>query len=188
MAALSADGNSPWFDTTGWRPNGQSQRSLFFNYKDVDDVEIQVTENANHFIFHLDNDLDVIAESESDQVIRLQINGSWERFITLRHEDLVLISWKNRWYALTEVNPFEPDLSSIGGAANIIAPMPGKLLKVLVSNDDAVTEGQPLAIIEAMKMEHTLSAPFDGEVDQVFYSEEDFVDADATLITFKDKN
>ncbi len=188
MAAISADGNSPWFDTTGWRPNGQSQRSLFFNYKDADDVEIQVTENANHFIFHLDNDLDVIADSESDQVIRLQINGSWERFITLRHEELVLISWKNRWYALTEVNPFEPDLSSIGGAANIIAPMPGKLLKVLVSNNDAVTEGQPLAIIEAMKMEHTLSAPFDGEVDQVFYSEEDFVEADATLITFKDEN
>jgi 3-methylcrotonyl-CoA carboxylase alpha subunit len=65
--------------------------------------------------------------------------------------------------------------------------MPGKLLKVLVANGDAVTEGQPLAIIEAMKMEHTLSAPFDGEVDQIFYAEEDFVEADATLITFKEQ-
>ncbi|MDX2426824.1 MAG: hypothetical protein QNK15_11295 [Cycloclasticus sp.] len=35
-----------------------------------------------------------------------------------------------------------------------------------------------------MKMEHTLNAPFDGEIDQVFYLEEDFVEADATLITF----
>jgi 3-methylcrotonyl-CoA carboxylase alpha subunit len=187
MAAISADGNSPWFDTTGWRPNGQSQRSLFFSYEEADEVEIKVTENANHFIFHLDNDLDVIAESIGSNVIRLQINGSWERFITLRNEDTVLVSWKNRWYALTEVNPFEPDLSTIGGASNIIAPMPGKLLKVLVANGDAVTEGQPLAIIEAMKMEHTLSAPFDGEVDQIFYAEEDFVEADATLITFKEQ-
>ncbi|KXJ47742.1 MAG: methylcrotonoyl-CoA carboxylase [Cycloclasticus sp. Phe_18] len=187
MAAISADGNSPWFDTTGWRPNGQSQRSLFFSYEEADEVEIKVTENANHFIFHLDNDLDVIAESIGNNVIRLQINGSWERFITLRNEDMVLISWKNRWYALTEVNPFEPDLSTIGGASNIIAPMPGKLLKVLVANGDAVTEGQPLAIIEAMKMEHTLSAPFDGEVDQIFYAEEDFVEADASLITFKEQ-
>ncbi|MEE4291838.1 MAG: acetyl/propionyl/methylcrotonyl-CoA carboxylase subunit alpha [Cycloclasticus sp.] len=187
LAAISADGNSPWFDTTGWRPNGQSQRSLFFSYEEADEVEIKVTENANHFIFHLDNDLDVIAESIGNNVIRLQINGSWERFITLRNEDMVLISWKNRWYALTEVNPFEPDLSTIGGASNIIAPMPGKLLKVLVANGDAVTEGQPLAIIEAMKMEHTLSAPFDGEVDQIFYAEEDFVEADATLITFKEQ-
>ncbi|MDF1688042.1 MAG: acetyl/propionyl/methylcrotonyl-CoA carboxylase subunit alpha [Cycloclasticus sp.] len=187
MAAISADGNSPWFDTTGWRPNGQSQRSLFFSYEEADEVEIKVTENANHFIFHLDNDLDVIAESIGSNVIRLQINGSWERFITLRNEDTVLVSWKNRWYALTEVNPFEPDLSTIAGASNIIAPMPGKLLKVLVANGDAVTEGQPLAIIEAMKMEHTLSAPFDGEVDQIFYAEEDFVEADATLITFKEQ-
>jgi len=187
MAAISADGNSPWFDTTGWRPNGQSQRSLFFSYEEADEVEIKVTENANHFIFHLDNDLDVIAESIGNNVIRLQINGSWERFITLRNEDTVLVSWKNRWYALTEVNPFEPDLSTIAGASNIIAPMPGKLLKVLVANGDAVTEGQPLAIIEAMKMEHTLSAPFDGEVDQIFYAEEDFVEADATLITFKEQ-
>lgn len=187
MAKISSDGNSPWFDTTGWRPNGQSQRSLFFSYEEANEIEVQVTENDNHFIFHLENDLDVIAEVADNNVIRLQINGSWERFITLRHNDTMLVSWRNRWYALTEVNPFEPDLSATGGASNIIAPMPGKLLKVLVANGDTVTEGQPLAIIEAMKMEHTLSAPFDGEVDQVFYAAEDFVEADATLITFKDQ-
>ncbi|MEW5008022.1 MAG: acetyl/propionyl/methylcrotonyl-CoA carboxylase subunit alpha [Cycloclasticus sp.] len=187
MATVSADGNSPWFDTTGWRPNGQSQRSLFFSYEGADEVEVQVTENENHFIFHLDNDLDIIAEAAENNVIRLQINGSWERFITLRQDDTMLVSWRNRWYSLTEVNPFEPDLSASGGASNIIAPMPGKLLKVLVASGDTVTEGQPLAIIEAMKMEHTLSAPFDGEVDQVFYAAEDFVEADATLITFMDQ-
>ena len=188
MATVSTESNSPWFDTTGWRPNGQSQRSLFFSYDGADEVEVQVTENENHFIFHLDNDLDVIAETADNDVIRLQINGSWERFITLRQDDSMLVSWRNRWYLLAEVNPFEPDLSAIGGASNVIAPMPGKLLKVLVASGDTVTEGQPLAIIEAMKMEHTLSAPFDGEVDQVFYAAEDFVEADATLITFKDQD
>lgn len=187
MAATSVDGNSPWFDTTGWRPNGQSQRSLFFNYEETDEIEIKVTENDEHFIFHLDDDLDVIAESLANDAIRLQINDSWERFIVLRHETSLLISWKNRWYALTEMNPFEPDLSTMSANSNIIAPMPGKLLKVLVANGDAVFEGQPLAIIEAMKMEHTLNAPFDGEIDQVFYSEDDFVEADATLITFKEQ-
>jgi len=187
MAAISADGNSPWFDTTGWRPNGQSQRSLFFSYEETDEIEIKVTENDEHFIFHLDEDLDVIAESLANDAIRLQINGSWERFIVLRYETSLLISCKNRWYALTEINPFEPDLSIMSANSNIIAPMPGKLLKILVNNADTVSEGQPLAIIEAMKMEHTLNAPFDGEIDQVFYSEDDFVEADATLITFKEQ-
>lgn len=184
MALLSTESNSPWFDTTGWRPNGQSQRSLFFTYEDSDNLEIKVTENDKHFIFHLDNDLDVIAEASGDNVIRLLINGSWERFITLKYKNISLISWKNRWYSLTEVNPFESDLTITGGPSTVTAPMPGKLLKLLVASGDSVSAGQPLAIIEAMKMEHTLNAPFDGKVDQVFYLEEDFVEADATLITF----
>ncbi len=184
MALASGEANSPWFDTTGWRPNGQSERSLFFRYEEGEEIEIIVTERLNHFIFHLENDLDVLIEEAEDNVIRLQINGSWERFITLRHENSLLISWKNRWYNLLEVNPFEPDLSDLGGASNIIAPMPGKLLKVLVNKGDSVTEGQPLVILEAMKMEHTLTASFEGIIDQVFYTEEDFVEADATLITF----
>ncbi len=187
MAKKADDSNSPWFDTTGWRPNGQSERSLFFRYEEGDELEIVVTEHDNHFIFHLENDLDVLAEEAGSSVIRLQINGSWERFITLKNDDALLVSWQNRWYALTEVNPFEPNLSDMAGASSIIAPMPGKLLKVLVKNGDAVTEGQPLAILEAMKMEHTLTAPFDGEVDQVFCAEENFVEADATLITFAEE-
>ncbi|HIF17456.1 MAG TPA: acetyl/propionyl/methylcrotonyl-CoA carboxylase subunit alpha [Cycloclasticus sp.] len=183
-AVVSSDPNSPWHDTTGWRPNGQSERSLFFNYEDGDDIEVVVSERENHFVFHLDADMDVIAEESTNQVLRLQIDNSWEKFITLRHDNIVLISWKNRWYLLNEVNPFEADITDVAGASTIVAPMPGKLLKVLVANGDSVTENQPLAILEAMKMEHTLVAPFDGEIDQVFYAAEDFVEADATLITF----
>ena len=44
------------------------------------------------------------------------------------------------------------------------APLPGKVLKVLVANKQPVKKNQTLIIIEAMKMEHTLKAPFDGQV------------------------
>ena len=189
-ATVSSDPNSPWHDTTGWRPNGQSERSLFFQYENDEDIEVVVSEHDNHFVFHLgkdgQSDLTVIAQTGDNQSLRLHVNNSWERFITLRHENTVLISWKNRWYLLNEFNPFEADISDAAGASTIVAPMPGKLLKVLVSNGDSVTENQPLAILEAMKMEHTLVAPFDGEIDQVFYATDDFVEADATLITFKE--
>ena len=50
------------------------------------------------------------------------------------------------------------------GSGDIRAPMHGKVLAVLVENGDKVTKGQRLAIIEAMKMEHALVAPFDGRV------------------------
>ena len=45
--------------------------------------------------------------------------------------------------------------------------MPGKLLSVKVKAGDTVTKDQPLAVMEAMKMEHTLSAPRDGEIAEV---------------------
>jgi 3-methylcrotonyl-CoA carboxylase alpha subunit len=54
-----------------------------------------------------------------------------------------------------------------GGAAGdgaIISPMPGKLIAVEVRQGDAVTKGQKLVTLEAMKMEHSLAAPFDGIV------------------------
>jgi 3-methylcrotonyl-CoA carboxylase alpha subunit len=52
---------------------------------------------------------------------------------------------------------------------NLESPMPGKVLKVMVAPGDAVTDGQPLVIIEAMKMEFTVKAPHDGKVETIRY-------------------
>ncbi|MDE8654014.1 acetyl/propionyl/methylcrotonyl-CoA carboxylase subunit alpha [Novosphingobium album (ex Liu et al. 2023)] len=50
------------------------------------------------------------------------------------------------------------------GSGSILAPMPGKVIAVEVAQGDVVTKGQKLLTLEAMKMEHTLTAPFDGVV------------------------
>jgi 3-methylcrotonyl-CoA carboxylase alpha subunit len=50
------------------------------------------------------------------------------------------------------------------GSGAILAPMPGKVIHVEVSQGQSVTRGQKLLTLEAMKMEHTLTAPFDGVV------------------------
>jgi 3-methylcrotonyl-CoA carboxylase alpha subunit len=47
---------------------------------------------------------------------------------------------------------------------DIVAPMPGKVLSVEVAEGETVTKGQRLLVLEAMKMEHALAAPFDGTV------------------------
>ncbi len=60
--------------------------------------------------------------------------------------------------------------------------MPGKVVSILVKAGDKVTQGQPLAVMEAMKMEHTLSAPRDGEVAELLYAPGDPVSEGAELL------
>jgi 3-methylcrotonyl-CoA carboxylase alpha subunit len=60
--------------------------------------------------------------------------------------------------------------------------MPGKVIAYLVKAGDAIKTGQPLAVLEAMKMEHTIAAPRDGTVAAVHYAPGDLVEEGAELI------
>ena len=57
------------------------------------------------------------------------------------------------------------------GSGNVVAPLPGIVLKVLVKEGDSVNEGQPVAIMEAMKMENEIEAPVSGTVGEILVSE-----------------
>jgi len=63
--------------------------------------------------------------------------------------------------------PTADRLSGVDGAADgaILSPMPGRIVAVEVADGDRVTKGQKLVVLEAMKMEHALIAPFDGVVE-----------------------
>lgn len=69
-----------------------------------------------------------------------------------------------------------------GGDEVIASPMPGRVVKILVAVGDAVTEGQPVAIVEAMKMENELRAQIDGKVASVHAAEGDQVEGKAPLV------
>lgn len=68
------------------------------------------------------------------------------------------------------------------GLARICSPMPGKVLRVLVSQGDVVIEGQGLIVIEAMKMENELKAPKNGCVKELIVKPGDSVDSGALLL------
>ncbi len=68
------------------------------------------------------------------------------------------------------------------GGGTVRAPMHGKVLSILVEEGASVTRGQRLAIIEAMKMEHTLTAPLDGSVSEVAVAKDDQVAEGAKMI------
>ena len=76
--------------------------------------------------------------------------------------------------------PADPVVTGAGDPVN--APMPGNILKVNVSQGQAVKSGDVLCVLEAMKMENEIMAPKDGTVTQVLVSKGSTVDTGAPLV------
>lgn len=73
--------------------------------------------------------------------------------------------------------------SGEGSEGNVLSPMPGKVVKLLVAEGDEVTAGMPVVVVEAMKMENELAAPRAGVVQKVHVTPGDAVEGGARLVT-----
>jgi len=84
----------------------------------------------------------------------------------------------------TLVDPRRKALRMAGsaGGAVVKTAMPGRIVRILVAPGDAVTKGQPLLVVEAMKMENEIKAPRDGVLKRVAVEEGQLVEAKAVLV------
>ena len=84
------------------------------------------------------------------------------------------------------LDDFDPIAHAADGAqpdtGRLTAPMPGKLIAFFAAAGDVVKQGQPLAVMEAMKMEHTINAPRDGTVEELLYAVGDQVSEGGELL------
>ncbi|MEP5153598.1 acetyl/propionyl/methylcrotonyl-CoA carboxylase subunit alpha [Planktotalea sp.] len=83
------------------------------------------------------------------------------------------------------VDPLDRDSNQGGDLDVVSAPMPGLVKEMFVKIGQKVTEGTRIAVLEAMKMEHSLLAPRDGVVEEVFEAEGSQVEAGAPLVRFE---
>ena len=83
---------------------------------------------------------------------------------------------------LDRIVPVEEASGRAGAAGGLNAPMPGKVVRVMVGAGDTVSRGQTLMVLEAMKMEHAITAPGDGVVALVAFAEGDQVAEGAELL------
>jgi biotin carboxyl carrier protein len=100
-----------------------------------------------------------------------------------RGDDITILTETGR-VCLTLFDPyhFEGDTSANDG--RLTAMMPGRIVKLMAAAGDKVSKGQPLIIMEAMKMEHTIVSPRDGVVERVAFQVGEMVPADAVLFAF----
>src|SRR5688572_28375299 len=77
------------------------------------------------------------------------------------------------------------DQGAASGSRAIVAPMSGRIVKVLVKPNDSVSARQPLVVVEAMKMENELRAPRSGTIAEVRVSEGSSVEANTVLVVLE---
>jgi 3-methylcrotonyl-CoA carboxylase alpha subunit len=190
-AAVAANRADPWGHARGWRLNGAYQRQLSFTDEyaagtEAKAYQVRLTYQSHGWDIEMagtTSRLVLVARDGADLSIRLgdtSCHGS-----VRRDGELIHVFTGGRHYTLAFNDPMAHagELEAAGG--RLTAPMPGKVVAVMISGGQEVKKGQPLVIMEAMKMEHTIAAPSDGLVEEVLYQVGDQVADGAPLLAFK---
>jgi 3-methylcrotonyl-CoA carboxylase alpha subunit len=162
-AARDADPNSPWHSRDGWRLNAPARRSLRLRAGEAEKL-IAVTYLRGGFEFGIDDRrLQARGELAGGSELRAEIAGRRLNASVIAAGEKRHVFLDGHVWQLAAVDPLFHGGEGAGHDGGLAAPMPGKII-ALLARPGAVTRGQPLLILEAMKMEHTLVAPADGEI------------------------
>ena len=110
------------------------------------------------------------------------IDGRPRRVVVARTRDRIHVALDGHAWVFERIDDADRGGAAGAGSGTVVAPMPGKIVAVRVAVGDAVTIGQPLVVLEAMKMETTLIAEIDGTVKTVNATPGTMADAGAVLV------
>jgi acetyl/propionyl-CoA carboxylase alpha subunit len=106
-----------------------------------------------------------------------------ERVWTVVDGDTIWVHALGRAWELSLVDPVERARAGVASEDMSLAPMPGTVITVAVGAGESVSAGQPLVVIESMKMQSEIVAPRDGVVEQVFLAVGETFDRGAPLVS-----
>ncbi|PQZ61586.1 3-methylcrotonyl-CoA carboxylase [Achromobacter sp. MYb9] len=190
-AQTAAKGPSdPWDARDGWRLGNQYQRHLQW----VDNGETRrVTVARQGGAWTLDAGSGpqpflwrshASANPNLAYGLRVTLAGHEYAGTVVLHADRAHVFGEGGVHVLELYDPLAHAQDTQGEhGGGLTAPMPGKIISISVKAGDTVEKGQPLLVMEAMKMEHTISAPANGRVEEVFYGVGDQVTEGAELVS-----
>ncbi|MFW5748819.1 MAG: biotin/lipoyl-containing protein, partial [Chloroflexota bacterium] len=114
--------------------------------------------------------------------LTLVIDGHRQHFTLANDGDRWWVHTDGHTHTLDWQTPLPLPGQTAAAAGSLRAPMPGQVIRVEVSAGQHVQQGALLLVLEAMKMEHRIEAPYDGVVGSVHYGVGDTVQADAALL------
>jgi 3-methylcrotonyl-CoA carboxylase alpha subunit len=173
----------PWSRADGWRLNtAAAPRTLCFHCDGTDYIVSAVTVGDGWRLTLSDSEHAAGAERLTDDRLTLVLDGVRHRPRVLAHDDRLAVFAGGESWLLDRVDPLAPPAGADATAGRLTAPMPGRVVQLLVRPGEVVRQGQAMLVVEAMKMEHTIAAPRDGTVAAVHYAPGDLVEEGAELI------
>ena len=177
-------GADPWSVADGFRIGPPLVRTLVFTHADTA-LPVRVEYARGGHVVRIGEASTCLAALRRDgvHVSGLLGTGRLDVNAVLAGETLHLFGSAGH-----QVLGWAPPLAHAGDdaqdAGGLLAPMPGKVIALLVEAGASVRRGQPLLVMEAMKMEHTIAAPADGVVERLPFRVGDQVAEGAALVAF----
>lgn len=186
-AANTSDPYSPWNNTNAWRLNEAHIHHLTLAHNDIEypiTVEQKRQGSDRYYLITVSsNTLDCQGRIDGD-ALYVSIDGYRSHATIARNGNEISLYRQNGAFNFTYIQPDCGNNDNNEDHGGLIAPMNGTMVSVLVKAGDIVKQGQPLMIMEAMKMEHTIKAPNDGSIEALYYAEGDMVDGGNELLAF----
>jgi acetyl-CoA/propionyl-CoA carboxylase biotin carboxyl carrier protein len=180
--------NDPWHGLVGWRHGGPTGVRRELDVVGGDRVELTVEPvGATTWRVHSD------ATGERSVELQPAVGGRTRVGVDGRIRDVLIVATDgvthvvvggSNWSFGEVVHRGHDDGPGGGDGDGVVrSPMPGTVISISVTAGDEIVAGQTVAIVEAMKMEHTLTSPIDGTVEQVHSAEGASVALDQALVT-----
>ncbi len=150
-------------------------------------IEYEIIQSNNEItIVYEDETYEFSAKHKSENEFILENKYGTVHGFGFKVKDKLFIHVLGRHWMIEDVSlQDDGDRSNAGMVENVISPMPGSVIKVYVKKGDSVKTGQPLVIVEAMKMENQVVAPTEVTVKRVLVVEGQQVDSGEVLIEFE---
>ena len=191
-AAKTNDPHSPWNNTNAWRLNEASIHQFTLSHNDTE-YQIVVEQKrrgvSSYYLITISSegtdDITVDCQGKINaDLLQVNIDG-YRSNATIAHcDNRISLYRQNGVFNFTHILPDCGDSTSDDVHGGLVAPMNGTMVSVLINAGDLVEKDQPLVIMEAMKMEHTIRAPNKGIVDAIFFKEGEMIDGGAELLAF----
>uniref|UniRef100_A0AAX7UGM8 Methylcrotonoyl-CoA carboxylase subunit alpha, mitochondrial n=1 Tax=Astatotilapia calliptera TaxID=8154 RepID=A0AAX7UGM8_ASTCA len=183
----STDPFSPFGSSCGWRNNILFNRNVTLQVGDKKvDVVIMYNQDGSYSMQIGDEVNHVTGEVEMEggaSFLHCTVNGVESRpKLVILDNTVHLFSTEGSSQVSVPVPKYRAGVGGSGAQGGAVAPMTGTIEKVLVKAGDKVTVGDPLMVMIAMKMEHTIRAPKSGVIKKVLFSEGSQANRHAPLV------